>query len=76
MRVIVLKANGPVTQADLDNILQLDAQLETVRDMRDRIAAGVLSRLTAGSEIEPGPRSCRLEETFSGKIRHQRLVVR
>jgi hypothetical protein len=76
VKVIVLRTTGPVTQADMENILQLDAQIETLRITRDRIAAGIIERLSGGSPIEPGARTCRLDESYSGKVRRQRLIVR
>lgn len=76
MKVIVIHGGGQITQMDLENILQLDAQIDTLRMTRDRIAAGVIHRIAGGIEVEPGARSCRLDDTYHGKMRHQRLIVK
>jgi len=76
MRVVVLRAVGPVTQADLENLMQLDAEIARQLAIRNRIAAGVLSRIASGAEVEPGPRTYELDESFSGRTRRQKLIVR
>jgi hypothetical protein len=75
-RLIILPAHGQVTQADLENILTLDAQLARLTRQRDMIAAAVLARIAAGCAIEGGPRSVEIEVSYTGKRRTQRLVVR
>jgi hypothetical protein len=72
----VLESQGTVTQDDLENLLQLAAQIEQLERTRDRIAAGVLARVLAGGPVEPGPRSCWIDESTHGATRRQKLVVR
>jgi hypothetical protein len=76
MRVVVLQAVGPITQVDLENVMQLDAEIARQKAIRDRIAAGILARLASGSEVEPGPRTYDVVETYSGSSRSQKLIIR
>jgi hypothetical protein len=76
MKVVVLRAVGHVTQADLENIMQLNAEIARQQAIRDRIAADVLSRVVSGAEVKPGPRTYEIEETYSGRTRRQKLIVR
>lgn len=76
MKLIILRAGSPVTQADLDNLLTLDAQIGRLRKLRHHIAATILCRLAAGAEVEPGERSVELDESYQAGSRRQKLVVR
>lgn len=76
MKVIVLPTTGRVTQADLENILTVDAQLARLQELRERLCAGVLARVTSGVPVEAGNRSYDIEEAYKGGVRRQRLVVR
>lgn len=75
-RLILLTAQGQVTQADLENLLTLDAQIARLRQQRELISATVLAKLSAGAAIEPGPRSVDVEVRYAGNRRTQRLTVR
>lgn len=77
MKLLVLKGLGSeISQVDLENVLSLDAQIRRTQAMRDRIAAGILSRMNSGSEVEPGSRTIDIDESYSGATRRQKLVVR
>lgn len=76
VNLFVIEPRSAVTQADLENILQLDAQVEALRITRNRIADSVLDRLVAGAPVECGSRTCRLVEVLQAGRRIQRLIVR
>jgi hypothetical protein len=76
VKLVVLRIGGPVSQIDLENLLQIDAEIARQTALRDRIAAGILSRITSGVDVEPGHRTYDIEETYSGRARRQKLIVR
>lgn len=75
MKVIVLKASGEVTQADLENILTVRAQIARLRSMEEKMVASVLARITAGAPVESGNRSCDIDVSFTRSCRKQVLRV-
>ena len=74
-RLTLITTARQVTQADLDNLAQLDAQIYRLRQMRDEIAANALRRIAAGWDVEDGSRKIDVIESFPEGVRKQELKV-
>lgn len=77
MKLIALPGGSKlVTQIDLENFLSYEAQMARAQNMRDRIAASILSRLSEGASVEEGSRAYEIEESYEGASRILKLIVR
>jgi hypothetical protein len=70
MLMVISGGNSPISQAELVAVVALENKLAALAAMRDRLLAGILNRLEAGAEVEPGTHEAELmERTSHGRKR-------
>ena len=67
--------SGSITETDIDNLLVIANRIARDQQIYDRIAEGVLDRLSVGGEVDAGPRTVGSEVTQSDGVVEERLLI-
>lgn len=75
MPTVLTMPRPEVTQADLENVLTLQAQIGRYQELLEHVSLSILSRVIAGAPIEGGRRDCVVVEQQENGMKKLRIRV-